>query len=899
MTTDGRNSSGSSPDSFRRQAERAEGHLLAGLRKDEKEWKATMAALVATAVANRQPDTADFHSAAWDDEVWQRVGKVQPPAFSRLTRIGTARTTQRIGDGSIITPFPAVVPIIGGRSLLLLADASTLDAANRNVQSILLRLLGSTRPGKLRLTLIDPGGHGQNFAALTGFPDLIRGDKILHERGEIEEELQGLIQGMSNVIQRYLGSEFRDILEYNRHAGEIEEPFRVVAVASLPEAFPQSVWEKLLSLAKNGPRAGFYVIATWDRSKEPSTRIDYRDLARNATNIELAPGYATYVPPDGPANVTIMLDAPPRPSVVHALQEYVADRARDADVVQFPFARLVEGEAWTATVPTGDNEVLSVPLGRTGARGTLDFVVQTGTMHHALIAGQTGAGKSMLLHSLILSLARRYHPRDVEFYLIDLKNGLEFAGYKRLPHARVVAIQSEREFALSVLRGIAAQMNARGDLFRQQDVHSLKEWRRDRGREVLPFIFLVVDEFESLFERHDRVATESRMLLDALARQGRAYGIHIVLCSATLSSEDLEPSTVSQLVIRIALQLSTSDSHRVLAPDNEEAALLTRPGEAIYNDDAGHPTRNRRFQAPYLPKAEQELRIEELSGLARQHGWERTPLVFDGTTEALLESNDALVHSLRQGPHERVRAIRLFLGEPMSVQEGHTEARLRRQNRSNLVLVGGSEETAMAGLGVLCVSAWAMAPRGSVCISVLDMTNVDSPVFETLDALRSLGEGIAFHRINERKIEPTIEAHGVELQRRLGLENAGPEPAWILAIHGLQRARPLQKEGSMAGPALKTLVKILRDGPDVGLHVLVSADSYASLLRSFDVRDLEEFELRVALAGGDSGRLLGEHAPMGAQLRSNFGLAYSLEKPSEVQKFKCYSLRSLQALLGA
>ena len=82
-----------------------------------------------------------------------------------------------------------------------------------------------------------------------------------------------------------------------------------------------------------------------------------------------------------------------------------------------------------------------------------------GLAQHALIAGKTGSGKSNLLHVIITNLALWYSPDEVEFYLVDFKKGVEFKVYvtQPLPHARAVAIESDREFGVSVLQRIDAE----------------------------------------------------------------------------------------------------------------------------------------------------------------------------------------------------------------------------------------------------------------------------------------------------------------------------------------------------------------------------------------------------------------------------------------------------------
>ena len=92
---------------------------------------------------------------------------------------------------------------------------------------------------------------------------------------------------------------------------------------------------------------------------------------------------------------------------------------------------------------------LAAPLGPTGARKIQQLVFGAdGTAHHALLIGRTGSGKSNLLHVLIVSLAEIYSPEQLEVFLVDFKKGVEFKDYAvhKLPHARVVAIESELEF---------------------------------------------------------------------------------------------------------------------------------------------------------------------------------------------------------------------------------------------------------------------------------------------------------------------------------------------------------------------------------------------------------------------------------------------------------------------
>src|SRR5438270_8764077 len=98
------------------------------------------------------------------------------------------------------------------------------------------------------------------------------------------------------------------------------------------------------------------------------------------------------------------------------------------------------------------------------------------------------------MHALITNLALNYSPDEVELYLIDFKKGVEFKVYAthELPHARVVAIESEREFGISVLERLDAELRLRADLFRAAGVQDIHGYRNAPGTPALPRIVLIV-----------------------------------------------------------------------------------------------------------------------------------------------------------------------------------------------------------------------------------------------------------------------------------------------------------------------------------------------------------------------------------------------------------------------
>src|SRR5206468_5446309 len=138
----------------------------------------------------------------------------------------------------------------------------------------------------------------------------------------------------------------------------------------------------------------------------------------------------------------------------------------------------------------------------------------------------------------------------------------------------------EREFGITVLPRIDAELRARADRFRQAGVQDITGFRHAPGSPPLPRIVLLVDEFQEFFVEEDKLAQEAALLLDRLVRQGRAFGVHVHLGSQSLGGAyALARTTLGQMAVRIALQRSEADAHLILSEHNAAARLLSRPGE--------------------------------------------------------------------------------------------------------------------------------------------------------------------------------------------------------------------------------------------------------------------------------------------------------------------------------
>jgi hypothetical protein len=532
------------------------------------------------------------------------------------------------------------------------------------------------------------------------------------------------------------------------------------------------------------------------------------------------------------------------------------------------------------------------------------------------MAGKTGSGKSTLLHALVTNLAMWYSPAEVEFYLVDFKKGVEFKTYAThaLPHARAIAVESDREFGLSVLQRLDAELGRRGEMFRRAGVQDLASYRTSAGAVVVPRTLLIVDEFQEFFSEDDKLAQDASVLIDRLVRQGRAFGIHVLLGSQTIGGQSgLPRSTIGQMAVRIALQTSEADSQLILGDNNSAARLLGRPGEAIYNDQGGLVEGNSPFQVAWLPDDQRERFLAAIRAKAdRADGNRRNPdappaVVFEGNSPADIRQNGRLAELLAapEAP-PTVPVARAYVGEPVAIKEA-TAVTFRRQSGSNLILIGQQDEAAAAILCVAMVSLAAQHPAAGPAAAtfyVLDATPADSPLGGTFERVRgSLPHDVRL--VEWRAVPDAMNDISAELQARRDGTSANTGPMYVF-VYGLQRYRMLRKaeeefsfsadpdQEKKADPG-KQFADLMREGPAMGIHILVWADTPVAVERTLERAALREFDNRILfqMSANDSSNLI--DSPAANKLGLNRALAYS-EEQGVLEKFRPYALPTAQWL---
>ena len=801
------------------------------------------------------------------------------------------------GPAEFSLPLALNFPARG--SLLIEGKESGQEAVTGALNALVLRLLAGAPPGKVSFTIIDPVGLGQNFAGLmylADYEESLINRRIWTQQGQIEERLAELNEHIEKVIQMYLRNEYATITEYNAMAGSVAEKYHFLVVADFPAAFSEAAVRRLQSIATSGPRCGVFTLIQWDQRQMPPEGLAIDELKRSSVCVQRR-GDGYWLPGLQPEPGTkLVLESPPEPELAAKLVHMTGQSSVDSNRVEVPFDQISPKpeERWTNET----TQELKIAIGRTGATKPQYLAIGKGTRQHALFAGKTGSGKSTLFHVIITNLALSCSPRQVEFYLIDFKKGVEFKCYaeKRLPHARVVAIESDREFALSVLQRVDEELRRRGDLFRKLGVQDLSGYKRAGGTEEIPRTLLIIDEFQEFFVEDDAVAQNASLLFDRIVRQGRAFGIHVLLGSQTLGGAyTLARATLGQMVIRVALQCNEADAYLIMDDNNSAPRLLSRPGEGIYNDAAGAVEGNSPFQVVWLSDEERDRLLDEVHALAVSRGIHTDgPIVFEGNAPADARDNLVLRELLEKTPEESPETGRAWMGAPNSIK-GPTEAVFHRQSGNNLLVVGQREESALSILGLALLGLGAQYPAGRARFYFFQGA-ADGPG-PALIGMIAKGVPHEVTVVSPHEAAAAMNEIAAELKQRMSGGAYGAEPVFVF-VNGLQKFKKLRHEedfsfssgdgDGQADPGAQ-FDELIKEGSAHGIHLLVTVDAYANVTRFISRKGISEFEMRVVfqMSANDSASLI--DSPRASGLGLHRALFFN-EREGTLETFRPYAL---------
>lgn len=221
---------------------------------------------------------------------------------------------------------------------------------------------------------------------------------------------------------------------------------------------------------------------------------------------------------------------------------------------------------------------------------------------HLLIAGETGSGKSQLIHTIITSLMYLYSPKTLKFVIIDMKAILE-AFYVDSPYL-YAPNSSNIEDALKTLDSLVLEMEKRFQLIRSFKCVDIDEYNSLQKDNKLPFIVVVIDEYADLIFTSKDKETEGK--IRSLAQKARACGIHLIISTQRPIVDVVSSLIKNNLPTKIALSVSDAVGSRVIL-DEGGAESLTGRGDMIFKS----AREKIRLQGAYISSKEVSSVVDE------------------------------------------------------------------------------------------------------------------------------------------------------------------------------------------------------------------------------------------------------------------------------------------------
>ena len=791
---------------------------------------------------------------------------------------------------------------------LLVVRSPQVDSALASmiVPNLMLRAWTTFPPGRFRALVIDPVGLGRDYAWLMRLADYdpaLVSHRIWTQASHIHEQLQQLAYQTENIIQQSLRDRYPDLRSFNRDAGSLAEPYRLLIWAGFPAGLDESSWKAMQALLQSGPRCGIATVLLVDQSIAWPTWLADSSIQERGIRLQAERS----VPQSSETPWTLKLENTPlRGQTLHVAAPPVAsswngwlDRVGEATLkgsrIEVPFSDLFESSHAAQT--SSSAEGLQVAIGKSGVGRIQKLRLGVGTAQHALVAGKTGSGKSSLLHTLITSACIDYGPDQLRLVLLDFKKGVEFQVYAeaKLPHADIIAMESEREFGISALEYLDRLMQQRGEQFRSVGCQDVAGWRKACPEIPMPRVLLVIDEFQELFVEDDKLGQTASMYLDRIVRQGRSFGIHAILASQTLGGAYTLPrTTLAQMAVRVAMQCEGSDAMMILSEDNLAAERLRHPGQAIYNDAGGRVEGNQPFQVAWINKDQQLQLLHEMPHQDRPSHAPRC-VVFNGHQPAKWKAETSGFFAGGDASGK----VELLIGESVAIEPA-LRLPISDSAGRNLLLVGSNDR--MAGN---CLSLWIASAVKSLPIASrerLQLAIFDGQAGDPASGIGAKLAGLApqMELADSRSAVPLLERLHKQLKERISQGHSSWEPV-LWCVSPLERFRDFRKSddfsfGDSGAPAPDAVFQeLLREGPAVGMHSIVWAQNASSIPRWLPRQSMQDFELRalMTMSAQDSNNLIDQ--PIAQKMNANVMLLYD-DATGRITKFRPYELDSSEPL---
>ncbi len=738
-------------------------------------------------------------------------------------------------DGEYVLSIPYCQSIGDGLSVLFRYSLDHKNQIMRLIQPFILYMLMYFPAKKVELTMIDALNAGSSFSDLNkiagyGNEQIIDQD-IWSAQSDIDAAIKRMLDFVVNINKNYGEKNLEKRLQ--------EEPFKFLVITDFPHNFSEQTLANLMTIVRNAKKTGigvFIFVSEEEIAKLNQTNgTVLHEIMNDLSNI-VFDGQNFFLKYQGMEPVALQLkhvrEVETNLDNIIKKIRYTIERTKNqdkrlGDLYKFD---VLDSSNWF----TGTDEMIEIPFGFAGADNIVKLHFGDRTFQHLMIAGSTQSGKSRLLHVIIVGilLMYSYESKMVQLQLIDFKEGVEFQSYMdyRLPVIEKITLNTDRAYALDMLRDLETEFKRRAGKFKEKRVSSINEYNRliDEDTERMPRKIFIFDELEKLFELEDSISEECMRIFNTLFDQGGALGIQFIL--STQNFDNCPGLNTRQFKGRISLAGG--------AGVFEEAVDMTGMGSGYlyFNQNYGKGSSDL-IRYPHVNLTED---VVTKAFLAKLDEYYRMPGITDETETRVWTTNMEQIPNFVMNRMLRNRKdtesldaenkeVQLLLGT--NTESGEFQlTELCARAGENMLMVSEKQEPAENLFATICVSVLyetAIKCRGyrGEQLYVLDLFRRKSR--ESKSVLTDLSE-----RISEKRMVYSGEVSGASqmvgmVYNRIKNREEGKEdtqtPVYFL-FFGMQKLNILCSVGK--DDLMEQVLYILRNGPAVHVHMIAWISSY-------------------------------------------------------------------------
>lgn len=783
-----------------------------------------------TSVRDNYIPLFQFNIEAFSSEKAQLVFEKIGENVSRRTSVSYLPDGLHTKDqiGIQIFETPTIMEWMGGQSgqnFVINYSNKSANKAEARLNQLVVDMLLSLPSRSINIHFVDLTFSAQASFLTRNLDEKIYG-KLISSSNDWNHLMDSLREKMAKALEEY-----GDVAKYNDSKNRVVVPYDVVVINDYQKCVNEM--SDLDALFENGHKGGIYFILMNNLDFKSDRDIDSLMALKDFYQVLEAENFGNYSK-DAVIRCTPILD---NPILAKACFNYINE---GAELPQVAVTSVDYDKILSKGFETIDKAMV-IPVGSSENGELVDFTIDTVSHIHCFIIGQSGTGKSVFLHDVIIGAMAKYSPDELELYLMDFKiGGVEFNRYRNEKHVKALLVDnSDIQITLEILRDISNKMRERGKQLRASGVSNIVEYNQVNPTKKMPRIVFIADEchvmFPTMNSKDTKLYREISEILQKIAKEGRSQGVHLILATQTIAQAEISSEILNNISDFYLLKCSPSDSERLVRGSVDTTSGL-KTGQVLHHD-IDHDVV---FKSTYLPTSQTLEIIKKINDKTKASKNEQ--FYFVGSQ--IFEIDDEVKNLLTE------KGDAIAFGRSIDTKMEPVVIPLRNEYADNVMLFGINDEeqvsrTTMASIKSLRISNKNIKIKVINCLSAEQRNTTkmlndweNKGEIELLNPQNCGGELVNIaNSIMERTAEPTVlYILGQERFRelRMDMEIAFTKPTVAADDFGFDSSMfTAGDSGSMNfNRYQKAIEYILKNGAEVGVHVILQIDKPKQLLFS-------------------------------------------------------------------